>query len=140
MCYRRQRNWYGYYLLVLLEIWIENLSLAVIHATKRSVFKRKVNSSNNIDSVEITSVDDEGSGDDELFMVNSQSLPKMDRANILITNTNIHVNNEIEFISEENEDDCVDISIGLSLDYKILFLYLFSCPFERKENTTKDLR
>ena len=64
----------------------------------------------------------------------------MDRANILITNTNIHVNNEIEFISEENEDDCVDISIGLSLDYKILFLYLFSCPFERKENTTKDLR
>ena len=64
----------------------------------------------------------------------------MDRENVLITKTDVHVNNEIEYISEESEDHCVDISTGLSSDDNILFIYPFSCPSERIENTAKDLR
>ena len=118
----------------------KSVSLAAIHAIKGRGFECKVDSNNSMDSVEITSVDYEGSTDNESCMEDSESLSNMDRENVLITKTNIHVNNKIEYISEESEDDCVDISTGLSSDDKILFLYPFPSPSERIENTAKGLR
>ena len=61
------------------NVYRKCISLTEIHTTKGFIFKRKVGSSNIIDSFKINSIYDEGISDNESFMLNSEILPNMDR-------------------------------------------------------------